>query len=209
MNEWMNESNFNSALIFEGHLSDNWQHRAALVTPQVKTSHSLRSVVAEYKPYDSQVCHNSAWDLKNITLPLKLAKHCDLETKWHYCYFVTEIHKDTLFCVEPCLVVWDILRRFGENRLNRRRSNGSLIYVAKFAPYANAFVFSLKTTFKRVIHLPLQSNNATLNDHGKLHTAVIPQLHPQSLCHFAWQPSACVSQTLRSSYLNHVIASTT
>jgi hypothetical protein len=35
------------------------------------------------------------------------------------------------------------------------------------------------------------------------------RLHPQSPRHFAWQPSARVSQTLRSSYPSHMTAAAT
>jgi len=38
---------------------------------------------------------------------------------------------------------------------------------------------------------------------------VIAGLHPQSNRHFVWQSSARVSQTLRTSYFNHVTAVTT
>ena len=37
----------------------------------------------------------------------------------------------------------------------------------------------------------------------------IAGLHPQSNRHFAWQSSARVSQTLRTSYFSHVTAATT
>jgi hypothetical protein len=40
-------------------------------------------------------------------------------------------------------------------------------------------------------------------------SAVIAGLHPQTPSHFAWQPSAWVSQTLRPSYLSHMIAAAT
>jgi len=37
----------------------------------------------------------------------------------------------------------------------------------------------------------------------------IAELHPQRNRHFAWQSSAQVSQTLRTSYFSHVTAATT
>ena len=42
----------------------------------------------------------------------------------------------------------------------------------------------------------------------KIYNKSITGLHPQSSCHFAWQPSAQVSQTPWSSYLSHIIAVT-
>jgi len=37
---------------------------------------------------------------------------------------------------------------------------------------------------------------------------IVAGLYPQSPSHFAWQPSARVSQTLQSSYLIHTNAAT-
>jgi hypothetical protein len=62
---------------------------------------------------------------------------------------------------------------------------------------------------KRKYSLPCSQKSFTELLVYRIAYICIAGLHPKSPRHFAWQPSARASQTLRSPYLSHVTAAAT
>jgi hypothetical protein len=87
--------------------------------------------------------------------------------------------------------------KFGDVQIIKKFSAQSFFHL-----YCNKYILNALNNW---------INNSSLQSVSFLvhQLVIIAEFHPQSPCHFAWQLSARASQTLRSSYLSHILAAPT
>jgi len=152
-----------------------------------------RRHIQECEDFHSQYAMSSNYFLHSVIMLLNRYKHVLVLHNLHLAQYELSY---------PCRTGWYCLstRSHGPIRTVDLRITIWKRHPVIWSKCANHQV----TTFSHI-----HENDDIIAELSLLLNIPIAVLHPQSPCHFAWQPSAPVSQILQSTYLTHMIAAAT